>query len=153
MQLKSCVQRYGLAPYIRFKTRFCEAAWNESAGHWRISAGKRSLDNGNLDDALRVVEDARELAGPVPLSAFCLYELSKLSEGLAVVLGAVDARNTRLETPDEVARLAEGALRLVSPDRLWLAPTTSLEYLPRDVARAKLAALVAGAKSAGGVEA
>ena len=52
--LKSCVQRYGLAPYIRFKTRFCEAAWNESAGHWRISTGKRSRDNGNLDDALNI---------------------------------------------------------------------------------------------------
>ena len=52
--LKSCVQRYELAPYIRFKTRFCEAAWNESAGHWRISTGKRSRDNGNLDDALNI---------------------------------------------------------------------------------------------------
>ena len=82
-----------------------------------------------------------------------LGRLDAFPKTTTIVLGAVDARNTRLETPDEVARLAEGALRLVSPDRLWLAPTTSLEYLPRDVARAKLAALVAGAKSAGGVEA
>jgi len=70
-----------------------------------------------------------------------------------IVLGAVDARNTRLETAEEVARFAEDALRLVAPERLWLAPTTSLEYLPRDIARAKVAALVAGAKSAGGVAA
>src|SRR6184192_1634821 len=33
--LKSCVERYGLGPYLRFKTRFCEAAWDEAAGHWR----------------------------------------------------------------------------------------------------------------------
>ena len=43
--LKSCVQRYGLASYIRFNTCFHEAAWNESAGQWRISASDNSLDN------------------------------------------------------------------------------------------------------------
>jgi len=69
-----------------------------------------------------------------------------------VVLGAVDARNTRLETAAEVAGYVERALRLVPQDRLWIAPTTSLEYLPRDVARAKLAALVQGARSAVGQE-
>jgi 5-methyltetrahydropteroyltriglutamate--homocysteine methyltransferase len=63
-----------------------------------------------------------------------------------VLVGVVDARNTRLETADEVARYAERALKLVPQERLVLAPTTSLEYLPRDVARAKLAALVEGAR-------
>jgi 5-methyltetrahydropteroyltriglutamate--homocysteine methyltransferase len=67
-----------------------------------------------------------------------------------VVLGVVDARNTRLETADEVARYAERALRLVPQERLVLAPTTSLEYLPRDVARAKLTALVEGARLVSG---
>jgi len=64
----------------------------------------------------------------------------------SVVLGVVDARNTRLETADEVARYAERALKLVPQERLVLATTTSLEYLPRDVARAKLTALVEGAR-------
>ena len=63
-----------------------------------------------------------------------------------ILLGVVDARNTRLETAEEVARHAERALKLVPEDRLKLAPTTSLEYLPRDVARAKLTALVEGAR-------
>jgi 5-methyltetrahydropteroyltriglutamate--homocysteine methyltransferase len=67
-----------------------------------------------------------------------------------VVLGVVDARNTRLETADEVARYAERALKLVPQERLVLATTTSLEYLPRDVARAKLTALVEGARLASG---
>jgi 5-methyltetrahydropteroyltriglutamate--homocysteine methyltransferase len=67
-----------------------------------------------------------------------------------VVLGVVDARNTRLETADEVARYAERALKLVPQERLVLATTTSLEYLPRDVARAKLTALVEGARLAAG---
>ncbi|MGH9676802.1 MAG: flavin-containing monooxygenase, partial [Candidatus Acidiferrum sp.] len=37
--LKSCVDRYGLAPYIRLKTRFQEACWDEASGRWQISAG------------------------------------------------------------------------------------------------------------------
>jgi 5-methyltetrahydropteroyltriglutamate--homocysteine methyltransferase len=68
----------------------------------------------------------------------------------SVVLGVVDARNTRLETADEVARYADRALKLVPQERLVLATTTSLEYLPRDVARAKLTALVEGARLAAG---
>jgi 5-methyltetrahydropteroyltriglutamate--homocysteine methyltransferase len=67
-----------------------------------------------------------------------------------VLLGVVDARNTRLETAEEVARYAERALKLLPQERLILAPTTSLEYLPRAVARAKLAALVEGARLVSG---
>ena len=67
-----------------------------------------------------------------------------------VLLGVVDARNTRVETAEEIARYAERALRLVPEDHLRLAPTTSLEYLPRDVARKKLAALVEGARLVSG---
>ena len=67
-----------------------------------------------------------------------------------ILLGVVDARNTRLETADEVARYAERALKLVPQERLVLATTTSLEYLPRDVARAKLTALVEGARLVAG---
>lgn len=70
-----------------------------------------------------------------------------------VVLGVVDARNTRLESEREVAAIIEEALRLVPVDRLWVAPTTGLEYLPHDVALKKLAALASGARAAGGVPA
>jgi cation diffusion facilitator CzcD-associated flavoprotein CzcO len=50
--LKSCVQRYSLAPYIRFKTRFCEAAWDEKTGHWRIVASHVASGNGNCSDTM-----------------------------------------------------------------------------------------------------
>jgi cation diffusion facilitator CzcD-associated flavoprotein CzcO len=36
--LKRCVERYGLAPYLRLNTRFCEAAWDESEGVWNVTA-------------------------------------------------------------------------------------------------------------------
>src|SRR5688500_14384112 len=70
-----------------------------------------------------------------------------------VVLGIVDARNTRVETESELVGLIEAALRQVPADYLWLAPTTGLEYLPHDVAVQKLKALVAAARATGGVKA
>ncbi|MBI2325127.1 MAG: hypothetical protein HYU87_09235 [Chloroflexi bacterium] len=70
-----------------------------------------------------------------------------------VVLGVVDARNTRLETEAEVAKTIEAAAKVVGADRLWAAPTTGLEYLPHDVASKKLAVLVKGARAAMGVPA
>ena len=70
-----------------------------------------------------------------------------------VVLGIVDARNTRVETESELVGLIEAALRQVPADYLWLAPTTGLEYLPHDVAVLKLKALVAAARATGGVKA
>ncbi|MDP9343657.1 MAG: methylcobamide--CoM methyltransferase [Actinomycetota bacterium] len=52
--------------------------------------------------------------------------------------GVVDARNTKLEPAErlaaEIARLAEA----VDPDRLWIAPSCGLEYLPRDAAVRKV---------------
>lgn len=70
-----------------------------------------------------------------------------------VVLGIVDARNTRVETESELVRLIEAALKRIPAEYLWLAPTTGLEYLPHDVAVQKLKALVAAAHATGGVKA
>jgi 5-methyltetrahydropteroyltriglutamate--homocysteine methyltransferase len=70
-----------------------------------------------------------------------------------VVLGAVDARNTRLETEAEVAATVEAAAKVLGPDRVWVAPTTGLEYLPHDVVTKKLAVLVKGARAGMGVPA
>jgi len=69
-----------------------------------------------------------------------------------VVLGVVDARNTRVETEGELVGLIEAALKRIPADYLWLAPTTGLEYLPHDVAVQKLKALVAAAHATGGVK-
>jgi 5-methyltetrahydropteroyltriglutamate--homocysteine methyltransferase len=70
-----------------------------------------------------------------------------------VVLGIVDARNTRVETESELVGLIEAALTRIPADYLWLAPTTGLEYLPHDVAVQKLKALVAAVHATGGVKA
>ena len=70
-----------------------------------------------------------------------------------VVLGIVDARNTRVETERELVGLIEAALKRIPAEYLWLAPTTGLEYLPHDVAVEKLKALVSAVHAIGGVKA
>jgi 5-methyltetrahydropteroyltriglutamate--homocysteine methyltransferase len=62
-----------------------------------------------------------------------------------IVLGVLDLGDATPETPDTVARRLEAALKLLPPSRLVAAPDCGMKYLARDVARAKLAALAAGA--------
>ena len=68
-----------------------------------------------------------------------------------VVLGVVDARNTRVESAREIGELVEAALKRVGADRLWLSTTTGTEYLPHDVVVKKLNALTDAARVTGGV--
>ena len=71
-----------------------------------------------------------------------------------VSLGVIDARNTRIETPRETGELVDAALKQLRDERrLILSTTTGLEYLPHDVARKKLNALVDAARAAKGVPA
>lgn len=53
-------------------------------------------------------------------------------------LGLVDARDLRLEDPAVLAARVQPLLQRLGPDRIWLHPSTSLEYLPAEVAMAKL---------------
>jgi 5-methyltetrahydropteroyltriglutamate--homocysteine methyltransferase len=80
-----------------------------------------------------------------------LEQLNALRQ--VVVLGVVDARNTRVETEREIVGLIEAALAHIPAEYLWLAPTTGLEYLPHDIAVQKLKALVEAAHATGGVKA
>jgi 5-methyltetrahydropteroyltriglutamate--homocysteine methyltransferase len=62
-----------------------------------------------------------------------------------IVLGVLDLGDAAAETPDDVARRLDAALKHVPPARLVAAPDCGMKYLSRDLARAKLAALAAGA--------
>ncbi len=63
-------------------------------------------------------------------------------------LGIIDARNTRLESPEQIAErilaLADG----VAPDRIHVSPSAGLEFLPREVAQEKLRRLADGVRKA-----
>jgi len=63
-----------------------------------------------------------------------------------VIAGLLDARNTRIEAPREVAKRALALADSVPMDRSWLSPSNGLEFLPRTKAREKLRVLVSAAK-------
>jgi len=63
-----------------------------------------------------------------------------------IILGVLDLSDETPETADEVARRIEAALAFVPAERLQVAPDCGMKYLPRDAARAKLRALVEGAR-------
>jgi aminodeoxyfutalosine synthase len=79
-----------------------------------------------LDAAITVVEKARDIAGDVPLSAFCLFELGKLSEGLPVVLAALKKAGLETITQAPIDRLGnpEHALQALVDAGLRLARLT-----------------------------
>ena len=79
-----------------------------------------------LDAAVDAVTRAREAAGAIPLSAFCLFELNKLPEGLPVVLSALKSAGLELiaQAPLDRLRSPEHALEAVTDAGLQLARLT-----------------------------
>ena len=69
-------------------------------------------------------------------------------DGVCLGLGVVDARNTRLESVEEIVEAVRWASERVSLDRLYVNPSCGLEYLPRDRAYQKLVRLVEGVNKA-----
>jgi len=61
-----------------------------------------------------------------------------------IVLGVLDLGDMAVETPATVADRIRRALAYVAPERIVVAPDCGLKYLPRDVAFAKLKAMVEG---------
>lgn len=64
-----------------------------------------------------------------------------------VGIGLVNARNTKLESTDEIARVLDRVTKTVALDRLLLSPSSGLEFLPRDRAQKKIARLVEAARA------
>jgi 5-methyltetrahydropteroyltriglutamate--homocysteine methyltransferase len=63
-----------------------------------------------------------------------------------VAVGVLDLADPEPETPEEVAERIEAALRFVPPERLQVGPDCGMKYLSRELAFAKLRALVDGAR-------
>jgi hypothetical protein len=88
-----------------------------------------------LDAAITAVTDAREIAGKIPLTAFCLLELTRLPEELPVVLSALKAAGLefiaqapldRLKSPEQALEaVTDAGLQMArltideTPDRPW----------------------------------
>jgi 5-methyltetrahydropteroyltriglutamate--homocysteine methyltransferase len=65
--------------------------------------------------------------------------------GKKIMLGVIDLASMEVETPATVAARIRRALPFVRPEDVIVAPDCGMKYLPRDVAFAKLKAMVAGA--------
>ena len=62
-----------------------------------------------------------------------------------VILGVLDLSDMEVESAETVAGRIQAALQHIDPDRLMVGPDCGMKYLPREVARGKLRALVEGA--------
>jgi len=62
------------------------------------------------------------------------------------VLGVLDLGDPTAETADVVAGRIRRALTVLPPERLVVAPDCGMKYLSRDLAFAKLKAMVEGAR-------
>src|ERR1700730_9342038 len=88
---------------------------------------------------LLVLEFARKGLGDLRLFEQYAWDRS-------VGLGVVDVKTAEVEPADLVASRIRRALDFVPADRLVINPDCGLRHLPGDVARAKLRAMVAGAR-------
>ena len=62
-----------------------------------------------------------------------------------IILGVIDLSDLTVETPEVVAERIRKALPYVPAERIVIAPDCGMKYLPRDVAFAKMQAMVQGA--------
>jgi 5-methyltetrahydropteroyltriglutamate--homocysteine methyltransferase len=71
--------------------------------------------------------------------------LAKLP-GKKIMVGCIDLSDLTVETPQKVAERLRKALKYVKPEDVIVAPDCGMKYLPREVADAKMRAMVEGAK-------
>lgn len=62
-----------------------------------------------------------------------------------VIMGVIDLSTDEVEAPEKVAAVIRGALAHIEPTAFSVSPDCGMKFLPRTVARAKLAAMVEGA--------
>ncbi|ERM53918.1 5-methyltetrahydropteroyltriglutamate--homocysteine methyltransferase [Vibrio mimicus CAIM 1883] len=73
-------------------------------------------------------------------------ELLELVRGKKVMVGAIDVATNSIETPEAVAATLRNVLKYVDADKLYPCTNCGMAPLSRDVARAKLSSLSAGAE-------
>ena len=61
-----------------------------------------------------------------------------------IMYGVLDLSTPKVETPEVVAGRIRDALRYIDPQRLWIAPDCGMKYHSRELAQAKLKAMVDG---------
>ncbi len=107
--------------------------------------------------ALHVCGDIRDIAMDLLLLNFSVYSVENTTilnlaafgdeqlefTGGRVAAGCVSSVDTAVEEVAVIRERIRAAMRLVPPQRLWVAPDCGLRELPREAAREKLARMVA----------
>jgi 5-methyltetrahydropteroyltriglutamate--homocysteine methyltransferase len=70
----------------------------------------------------------------------------KTLPGKKIMVGCIDLSDMKVETPEKVAERLRKALKHVKPEDVIVAPDCGMKYLPREVADAKMRAMVEGAR-------
>ena len=118
---------YGIEANIKWKESL-GAQWRQYENTFPLLA-RSSIDQVSLECANSHV--------PIDLIA--------LLEGKDVLVGAIDVATSRVETPEDVAKVIRAALKHVPKERLYPCTNCGMVPLAREVAAGKLAALGAGA--------
>jgi len=72
--------------------------------------------------------------------------INEFPQHKTLAAGIVDARNTKLESAEQVAELIARLPENINRETLYINPNSGLEFLPRERAQEKLANMVKGAK-------
>jgi len=110
---------------------------------WKATLGEQWRQYEQVFPAL-----ARSAIDQVSLECFHSHvppELMRLLAGKEVMVGVIDVASDRIETPEEIAETIGLALQHVPKERLIACTNCGLAPMRREVAEAKLAALVRGA--------
>ncbi len=77
----------------------------------------------------------------VALDLFKRYPTAK-----EIVVGVIDVKDEKVESPETVARRIRKALEYIPVERLYVSPDCGMKFMPRDRAFAKLKVMVEGAR-------
>ena len=64
-----------------------------------------------------------------------------------LILGALDARNTKIESEEELFGLFEKVIQKIPPEKIYISPSAGLEFLPHEAAVKKLKGMVEAVKN------
>ncbi len=121
-----------IAVHICYGNRYGKPSWEGSYRYLFPAILGAKVQQLSLEFARRGGEDLelfREFSPPFELGA-----------------GVIDVKDHAVETPDIVAERVRKTMKVVPAEKLYILPDCGLFHLPRDIAFAKLRAMVAGTK-------
>src|ERR1700728_3989260 len=121
-----------IAIHICYGNRYGKPSWEGSYRYLFPAILQAKVSSLSLEFARRGGEDLdlfREFKPPFELGA-----------------GVIDVKDNSVETPDIVAERIRKTMKVVPPEKLYVLPDCGLFHLPRDIAFAKLRAMVEGAR-------